>query len=68
MWYHQCLIKNRLYQANQEILSYGTYEIDTLTEIIDTVMNLNNGGTTVEKKNLRRALYNENGESQTSCI
>ena len=32
---HQHLLKNRLYQVNQELISYGMYEIDTLMEIID---------------------------------
>ena len=33
---------------NKEGISYGTYEIDTCTEIIDTVMNLINRATVVE--------------------
>ena len=37
----QNLIKNILYQGNWELINYGIYEVDTLTEIIDTVRNSN---------------------------
>ena len=47
---HQDFVKNRLQEVNQELISYGTYKIDTWTEIIDTVRNLNNKTTAVEKK------------------
>ena len=30
---HTTLMKNRLYQVNQELIRWGTYEIDTLIEI-----------------------------------
>ena len=46
---HQKLLKNRLYQVNQELISYGTYETDTLAEIMYTVINLKNRTTAVEK-------------------
>ena len=36
---HQNLLKNRLCQVNLEVMSYGTYETDTLMEIIGTVVN-----------------------------
>ena len=48
---------NRLYQVNQEVISYGTYEIDALVIIIDTVNNLNNRTTAVEREILNRTLY-----------
>ena len=64
MQYHQNLLKKRLYQVNQELISYGTYEIDNLTEIIDTCINLNNR-TTAVKKILNRTLYYEMGHIQT---
>ena len=35
------LMKDTLHQESQEYISYDTYEIDTLTESIYTVMNLN---------------------------
>ena len=41
---------NMLYQMNQELISYGTQQIDTLTEIIDTAMKLNTRTTAVERK------------------
>ena len=47
---YQNLLKKRLYQVNQELISYGTYGIDTLEEIIDTIVNLNNRTTTVENR------------------
>ena len=47
-------MKNRLYQVSQERIIYGTYEIDTLSEIKDTVLNLNNRTTAVEKEILHR--------------
>ena len=50
MWSHQNLMNNRLHQVNEEYISYGIYEIDTLTEIIDTFINLNNSLTAVKKK------------------
>ena len=48
---------NRLYEVNEEAISYGTYEIDTLTEIIDNIMNLHNRTTVVERELLNRTLY-----------
>ena len=42
-------MNNTLYQVNQELISCGTYEIDTKTHIMDTVMNLNNKTPAVEK-------------------
>ena len=45
---HQNLLRKKLYQVIQEITSYGSYEIDTLREIIDAVINLNNRTTAVE--------------------
>ena len=36
---HRNVMQNRLYQVNQKLISHGRYEIDKLTEIIDTVMN-----------------------------
>ena len=32
---HQNLIRNRLYQANQELTCFGTSEVDKMTEITD---------------------------------
>ena len=54
------LNKNRLYQMNQEPISYWTYENDT--EIIDTVMNWNNMNTAVETELLNRTLYYDMGQ------
>ena len=45
-------MKNRLYQVNPELISGGTYEIDKLTEIPDTVMNVNNRIIAVERETL----------------
>ena len=42
---------------NQDLINYGTYEIDTITKIIDTVMNWNNRTTVVEREILNRTLY-----------
>ena len=39
---HQQLMRNRLYHVDQDHITYSAYEIDTLTQIIDTVMDLNN--------------------------
>ena len=61
---HQNVLKNRLYQVNQECFSYRTYEINTFTEIIDTVMNLNNKITAVKRELLNRTLYNDMGQVQ----
>ena len=68
MSFHQHLLKNRLYQVNQELISHGTYEIDTLTEIMDTLVNLNNRSTAVEKELLNRILYYDMGQVQTTNI
>ena len=51
---HNNSMKNWLYQVNQELISYQTYKIDTLTEIIDTVMNFNNITTMLEREILNR--------------
>ena len=40
------------------------YEIDTLTEIIDMVVNLNNRTTAVEWEPLNRTLYYDMGQVQ----
>ena len=48
MWFHQTLIKNRLYQVTQELSCCG--KTDTLTEIIDIVMNLNNRTIELERE------------------
>ena len=49
-------MKNRLYQVNQEPISCGTYETDTITEIINTVLNLNNRTTAIEREIFNRNL------------
>ena len=49
--------QKRLYQGNQVLISYGTYETDTLPEIIGTAMNLNNRTTEVEMELFNRTLY-----------
>ena len=46
---------------NQELIRYGTYEIDTLIEIIDIIVNLNNRTTVVEKEVINRTLYYDMG-------
>ena len=51
---HLNVLKNRLYQVNQEFISYGIYEIVILTEIIDTVINFKKRTTLVEKEPLTR--------------
>ena len=53
-----------MYQVNQELISYGTYGIDSLMKIIDTVVNLNNRTTTVEKELHNRTLYYDMGQVQ----
>ena len=53
---HQNSLKNRLYVVNWEIIRNETNESDTLREITDTVMNLNNRTTAVEQ-NLLPELY-----------
>ena len=57
-------MNNRLHQVKQEVISYGTYKIDTLTENIDTVMNLNNRTTLVESEILNRNLHYDMGQVQ----
>ena len=42
------MVKNRLFQVNEEPISYGTYDVDTLTEFIDTVRHSNNKTTAIE--------------------
>ena len=49
---------------NQELISYGMYEIDTLREIKDTVMNLNNRTMPVERELLHKTLYSDMGQVQ----
>ena len=49
----QDLIKYRLHVVNEELISYSTCESDTLTEIINTVRNVNNRTTTIGKEILR---------------
>ena len=61
---HHNLLKNRLYQVNQELISYGTYEIDTLAEIIEVVLNLNNRSTKFVREFLNRTLYYDMGQVQ----
>ena len=70
---HQNLLNNKLYQVDQELITYGTYEIAKLMEIIDTVVkmeiidtivNLNNRTTAVEKELLNRTLYYDMGQDQ----
>ena len=56
------IIKNKLYQKNQEFISYGTYKIDTLTEIKDAVMNLNKRTTVVDSKPLNSTLWYDIGQ------
>ena len=50
MKHHQNLVKSTLYQINQQLISYVTCEMDNLTETIDTVKNLNNRTTAIEKE------------------
>ena len=59
---HQNLLKNRSYQVNQELISYGTYETYTFTKTINTVMKLNNRTTAVEREHLKRNLYYDMGQ------
>ena len=54
---YQNLKKKTLYQVNEECNSSHTYEIDTLTEIVDAVKNMKNMTTTVERKFPRETLY-----------
>ena len=58
------VLKNRLYQVNQELIVYGTHGIDTLTEMIDTVRNLHNRTTAAETELLIRTLYYDIGQVQ----
>ena len=55
-------LDNRLYRVYEELISYGTYEIDTLAEITNTVRNLKNGSTTAERIILIESLENDIGE------
>ena len=57
MQYHQINSRIDLYKVNQELIIYGTCEINTLTEIKNTVVNLNNKTTAVEKECLNRILF-----------
>ena len=57
----QKLLKSSLYLVSQEPISYGTYEIETLTVIMVTVMGLNNRTTAVERVPLNRTLYYDMG-------
>ena len=53
---NQNLMKYRLNQVNHELISYGKYQIGSLTKSTDTVMNLNNRMTAVDKEILNRTL------------
>ena len=54
---HQNILKKpRLYQVNQEVISYRTYEVGTHTEIVHKFVNLNNRTTAVERECLNRTL------------
>ena len=57
-------MENRLYQGNQELISYGTNEVDTHIEIIDSVMTLNNRTIAVKRQHLKQTLYYDMGEVQ----
>ena len=61
---HQHLLKNRLNQVSQELISYGIYEIDTLTEFLVPVMNLHNRCTAVKRELLHRTFYSDMGQVQ----
>ena len=54
MFFNWNLMKNRLFQKNQEPIRYRTYKIYTLTEIRDTVMIVINRNTAFERKILNR--------------
>ena len=49
---------------NQELFSYGTYEIGTLTKFKDTVMNLTNRTTVVGRELLNRTLHYDQRQAQ----
>ena len=50
-------MKNRLYQVSQELISHWTYEIETLTKIIDTYEFEYQDDSSSKKKNHKRILY-----------
>ena len=51
---------------NQELINHETYEMNTLKEVIDTVLNLNNRTIAVEREPLNRTLYYDMSQVQIS--